>query len=235
MHYKGRQLRHELKYYISYPEYLSLRIRLKAVMKQDKHSVDESGYHIRSLYFDDAFDTSLYEKNYGVFQRNKYRIRVYNKSDAVINLERKSKFESYISKEGLRLTRGEYDQLMGGEFEFLKGKPGGLAQDFYLECKNHLMKPRVVVDYVREAYTMEAGDVRVTFDKDLMSSIASLDIFDPDLIVRQAFDLPYLVMEVKYNNYLPDVVRRILLLDAHQRSAISKYVICREISMNYHS
>src|SRR4051812_23980307 len=112
MKYGNKKLRHELKYYISYYEFENLRTRLRCVVQPDKNSISEDGYHIRSLYFDNVFDTALYEKNYGVHRRDKYRIRIYNKSDKAIKLERKSKFGEYICKESMNLSREEYEKIM---------------------------------------------------------------------------------------------------------------------------
>ena len=228
MQYQGKKLRHELKYYIHYHEYHVLRQRLRALMKKDRHSVGEEGYHIRSLYFDDLNDTALYEKNYGIYRRKKYRIRIYNLSDSLIKLERKNRFGEHINKESAAMSRVEYDQIMRGDVEFMKGSSHFLIEQFYQGFIHHALQPRVIVDYVREAYVMELGDVRVTFDKELSFVKNSIDLFDPSSVSVNALMRPILIMEVKYNEFLPQIVRDVMQLSGHHRSAISKYVICRE-------
>ena len=57
--------RHELKYYINYRDYTLLRGVLKALMPLDPHAGPNGDYHIRSLYFDDAYETALVEKMAG--------------------------------------------------------------------------------------------------------------------------------------------------------------------------
>lgn len=228
MQYLGKKLRHELKYYIHYHEYHSLRQRLRILMTQDRNSISNEGYHIRSLYFDDAHDTALFEKNYGIFKRKKYRIRIYNRSDSVIKLERKNKFGEFINKESASLNRKEYEQIAKGDVEFLQESKQALPQQFYQGVLNHVLQPRVIVDYTREAYVLETGDVRVTFDKELSFVKNSIDIFDPTIVEVRAIQRPMLIMEVKYNEFLPQMVREVLQLSGHERSAISKYVICRE-------
>lgn len=60
----GKKFRHELKYYINYNDYISVRNRIKYVLKLDQNA-DESGeYFIRSLYYDDIYDSALYEKKF---------------------------------------------------------------------------------------------------------------------------------------------------------------------------
>ncbi|WP_042461033.1 polyphosphate polymerase domain-containing protein [Neobacillus dielmonensis] len=234
MKYGNKKLRHELKYYISYNIFEELRSRLRYVVKPDKNSVNEDGYHIRSLYFDDVYDNAIYEKLWGIHRRDKYRIRIYNESDRHIKLERKSKYGDYICKESMNLTREEYEKIMMSDFEFLKQKNSQLGMDFYVKCTSEHMQPRIIVDYIREAYTYEHGDVRITFDKRLMAGVNSFYIFNPKLVTVNAIHNKAMVLEIKYNEYLPSHIHTLLQLESHQRSAISKYVICREEGMYYY-
>jgi hypothetical protein len=233
MKYGNKKLRHELKFYISYYEFENLRSRLRHVVQRDKNSISDDGYHIRSLYFDDCYDTALYEKNYGVHRRAKYRIRIYNKSDHAIKLERKSKYGDYICKESMNLSREDYENIMNRDLEFLKMRESSLGRDFYFKCASQQMEPRIIVDYVREAYTYEFGDVRITFDKRLMTGVNSYDIFNPELVTVDTVHNKSMILEIKYNEYLPTHIRAILQLESHERSAISKYVMCRQEGMMY--
>lgn len=227
--YNGHaQLRHELKFYIHYHEYIGLRQRLREIAKLDKNSVSPEGYHIRSLYFDNKYETALFDKNDGIFHRRKYRIRIYNKQDKVIKLERKSKYNDYVSKESAPLTREEYDQIMLGNYEVLRSEKHPLRNRFYEDIRQGAMSPAVVVDYVREAYLYGAGDVRITFDKELRAGVHSYDIFDPELVTRSMITDPRTILEVKYNEYLPQMLFDLLQMSSHQRSTISKYAICKE-------
>jgi hypothetical protein len=233
MKYGNKKLRHELKYYISYYKFEELRSRLRYVVQPDKNSVNRDGYQIRSLYFDNAFDTALYEKLSGVQRRDKYRIRIYNECDNHIKLERKSKYGDYICKESINLSREDYEKIINCDFEFLKKRDSQLGKDFYFKCTSEQMQPRIIVDYLREAYTYEFGDVRITFDKQLMAGVNSFDIFNPELVTVNAIHTKSLVLEIKYNEFLPSHIRNMLQLESHDRSAISKYVICREEAMQY--
>ncbi|MGM7684397.1 polyphosphate polymerase domain-containing protein [Cytobacillus sp. Hm23] len=229
-----KKLRHELKFYINVSEYNILREKLQTILQRDHNAIDEEGYHIRSLYFDNCVDNDLFEKTYGIYKRKKFRIRIYNYSDKIIKLEKKSRYGEYVCKESLKLTKSEFDKLLGWDYDFLRSKESTLAKDFYLYLRSEHMSPKVIVDYVREAYIEHIEDVRITFDKYLSTSNNSTDLFNPDLVTYEVLKYPLMIMEVKYNSYLPDYIRDILQLDSHHRSAISKYVICRENRIQYY-
>jgi len=190
-------------------------------------NVDINGcYHIRSLYFDDIYDSSLYEKNAGVDRREKFRIRIYNKSDDIIKLERKAKVHSYINKESANISKDEFYQILNGDIDFLLKRPEPVCKLFYARSKTNLMKPAVVVDYVREPYIYQAGGVRITFDMRLEAAASGFDIFDKDLLTYPTEIYNMVVLEVKYDEFLPALVRDMLKVNGSML-AVSKYVYCR--------
>lgn len=221
--------RHENKYYINYKDHMVLQTALSSVMRLDSNADEYGGYHIRSLYFDDIYETALAEKIAGTDNRCKYRIRIYNYSDGIIKLEKKQKHGKFIKKTSMNLTREECDSIIAGDSSFLLEKPHKLAKEFYLQTRTRLLKPKVVVDYWREAYVYPIEDVRVTFDIDLKGSTMLTDIFDPNMPVLPVFDNGIMVLEVKFNKYLPEAIKCALnSVGAAKRSAISKYVLCRK-------
>ena len=230
-HFQGKKLRNELKYYISIQDYLILRSKVSAILELDPHSITSDGYGIRSLYFDGMQDHSLYDKNNGIFNREKYRIRIYNGSDHVINLERKSKYGSYIHKESSPLSRVEYDCILRGDYEVLGDATDPLRRDFYHILANRNFQPVTITDYTREAYVYHAGNVRITFDKRLAAGVNGVDMFQKDLILQEVIQPEQTIMEVKFDDFLPDHIRLLLQPEKFVRSAISKYVICRERSI----
>lgn len=226
MQYLGKQVRHELKYFINESESECLRNKIKHIIRPDENADENGNYHIRSLYFDDIYDSSLYEKNYGIFDRKKYRIRIYNFSDDVIKLEAKSKFGEYINKDSTRLSLEDYQNLMKGDCSFLASEKG-LKSEFYRRSTDSLLRPKVIVDYLREAYIYEPGNVRITFDKNLKVVYNSNDIFNHDLAMLKVFEEPINILEVKFDEFLPQHFRGLLSVASHNRCAISKYLLCR--------
>ena len=222
-------LRHEHKYYINYKDHIVLQTALSSIMRLDENADEYGGYHIRSLYFDDVYETALAEKINGTDNRKKYRIRIYNYSDGDIKLEKKQKHGKFIRKTSMNLTRAECDSLIAGDPNFLLEKDNKLATEFYLNMRSRLLRPRVIVDYWREAYVYPIEDVRITFDIDLKGSTMLTDIFDPNTPVLPVFDNGIMVLEVKFNKYLPEAIKCALhSVGAVKRSAISKYVLCRK-------
>lgn len=236
MQFLGRKLRHELKYYIHPQEYINLRSRVSTMLSLDGNSDSPDGYGIRSLYFDGPHDHSLYDKTNGIFGREKYRIRIYNGSDQTIKLERKSKYGDYVCKEAARLSRKDYDLILVGDVDqsSLRDTDIPLMKDFYRAITGRGFRPAVIVDYTREAYIYEPGDVRITFDKKLSAGINTYDLFDKHLVMTEVLDTTRTIMEIKFNAFLPDTIRLLAQPEAHNRSAISKYVLCREVGMRHY-
>ena len=223
-------LRHELKFFISPIQYQVLSRTLKATLNPDPNGDENNQYHIRSLYFDTAYDSALYDKINGTANRDKYRIRIYNFSDQMIRLECKSKFRDLISKRSVRITRDLAEQLISADPTGLESTASGLVSDTFRVMRTNLLHPVVIVDYLREAYLHPAEEVRITFDMQLRSGLNSVDMFNPYLPTVPPFDHDEIILEVKYNQVLPPYIANLLtyaLRDGACRSAISKYVYCR--------
>lgn len=224
---KAEKYRNEWKYLIDTAQKEVVRRRLSPFLHLDPHAAD-GAYMIRSLYFEDYYHSSYEEKNSGVLQRRKYRIRIYDCKDTSIKLERKKKFGSYIFKESAPLTREEVYRILDGEYDFLLKSPHPLCREFYLECIMNLMRPRTIVDYEREPWILDEGTVRITFDSDVRAAIGSYDIFDPLLPSLPVLEPGKCVMEVKFTEFLPQFVRELLPDRASEFTAVSKYVLCYE-------
>lgn len=234
MEYRNQTLRHELKFYINYHEYTYLKNRLKdSLILDENSSLETSDYTIRSLYFDDVYNSALKEKEAGVFQRKKYRVRIYNGSDSVIKFEKKSKYNKYITKKSKKLSKKEFYKLINGKTDFLIKSKNKLLNEVYVETKTKLLKPVVIVTYEREAYTYPLERIRITFDKNLRAGIKSYDVFDENLIEKDIFDKQIMIMEIKYNSYLPSFIKNLLQMRKHTHSAISKYVLCRKTGQRF--
>jgi len=222
-------LRHELKYYINEMQYTILANILDQVLDRDPNGDEYNEYHIRSLYFDTIYNDALYDKISGTQNRDKYRIRIYNMSDRLIRMECKTKVGNLISKRSMAIPRLLCEQLIAGDPTGLETTRSGLLQDVYREMKTRLLRPAIIVDYVREAYLHPAEEVRITFDKQLRSGLGKFDLFDPMLPTVPPLDNGEIILEVKYNQVMPPFIRDLLTTYCQNpiRSAISKYTICR--------
>ncbi|MDO5435989.1 MAG: polyphosphate polymerase domain-containing protein [Clostridia bacterium] len=222
-------LRHELKFFINEMQYVVLSNVLDQVLDRDPNGDEYNEYHIRSLYFDTVWNTALFDKLDGDQNRDKYRIRIYNLSDRIIKLECKTKVGSLISKRSVSIPRLLCEQLIAGDPSGLETTKSGLLNDVYREMTVNLLRPAVIVDYVREAYLHPAEEVRITFDKQLRSGLGRTDMFNPDVPTIPPFDNGEIILEVKFNRVLPPYIRDILCTYCPNavQSAISKYTWCR--------
>lgn len=226
---KAPRIRHELKYYISMGEYLILRDRLKCIMPLDSFADTETrSYDIRSLYFDDMYNTAMWEKMDGIKNRKKWRIRLYNYKDDNIKLEKKAKYDMFTAKESTKITRYQVEDILAGRYEFLLTSGNSLFEEMYGEIIVKRLRPIVVVDYIREAYVYPAGNVRITFDKYLHSGNYKIDLFRPTMMPVPILEPGTLVMEVKYDQNLPEHIRDMINVSTGMRAAISKYALCRK-------
>lgn len=216
--------RHEVKHEITYADMLTLRLRLSAVMQYDSHAVDGK-YHIRSLYFDDPFDSALQANIDGLSVREKFRIRLY-KNSGYICLEKKSKYNSLGTKQDAELTREQAQSIVDGDIDWMAESKDPLIGELYRKMKGGLLMPKTIVDYTREPFVYGPGNVRVTFDYDIRTGLQCTDFLDPDCVMIPAGDAPIL-LEVKWDEYLPDAVRDAIQLPGRRCGAFSKYVQCR--------
>ena len=229
---KPLPLRHEQKYYISQGDAAYLSTLLRHTMQRDKHADRNGEYHIRSLYFDDCFNSAMSDKLDGVMHRHKYRIRIYNFSDRIIRLERKSKQGDYISKLSCGISRELAEQIIAGDPYGLETVNHPLIQDVYRMMTTKLLCPAVIVDYVREAYIHPCEETRVTLDKQLRTGYLSTDLFNPQLPTFPCLDQNQVILEIKYNRRFPEYILPITSSIPAQRSAISKYTLCRRYEFN---
>ena len=217
--------RHEWKHELNLLDLLMLRQRLRAVMEPDPHAVD-GRYFIRSLYFDNLRDKALREKLDGVNKREKFRIRYYNGDPSVIHLEKKSKRGGLGTKYSAPLSGDETRRILEGDLAWMLNSPHSLVQELYCKMLGQGLRPKTIVDYTREPYIYAPGNVRVTLDYDIRTGLSCRDFLDPDCPTIPAGDAPIL-LEVKWDEFLPDIIRDIVQLPGRHASAFSKYAQCR--------
>ena len=218
------KFRHELKQEISYIDMLALRQRLKAVMKKDSHATNGK-YEIRSLYFDNLNDKALREKIDGVNIREKFRIRYYNGDTSLIKLEKKSKINGLCSKESAVLTPAEAQAIVEGRWDWMMESNRPLVQELYTKLCSQGLRPKTIVGYTREPFVFAPGNVRVTIDYDIRTGLDCTAFLNPNCTTIPAGSA--VILEVKWDAFLPDIIRDAVQLGNRQAGAFSKYAACR--------
>ena len=221
------KFRHELKHYINFSDYISIKSRLRSIMHIDKNANENNEYKIRSLYFDNVYDKALMEKVIGIPKRDKFRIRFYNNNHEFIRLEKKSKIRGLCLKDSEKITKEECEKIINGDIEFLRDSNKKLFIDLYSEIKGNLLRPRTIVDYTREAYIYPIGNVRITFDKSIRTGLNNINMFDDNLPTIETIDNKYIVLEVKFDEFLPQIIRDIIQVKERRATSISKYEAAR--------
>ena len=217
--------RHEWKHVITAADRIALRQRLNAVAKPDPHAKN-GRYLIRSLYFDDPSDKALREKLDGVSRREKFRLRCYDHDHSVIHLEKKSKMAGLGRKDSCDVTAAEVQAILDGFTDWMAADPRPLVQELYCKMRIGGLQPKTLVDYVREPFVYAPGNVRVTLDYDIRTGLRCTDFLDPDCPTIPAGDSPIL-LEVKWDAFLPDIIRDAVQLEGVRTAAFSKYALCR--------
>ena len=210
MEQKGHY-RHELKYNISYWQYLQIRSRLRQVMQMDPHTGKDGTYRIRSIYFDNLQDKALREKVDGVAKREKFRIRYYNDHFEQITLEKKIKDNNLCMKVSCPLEETQCRRLLLGDMEWMRQHPDSLVQELYGKMKYQQLKPRVLVSYTREPYIYAPGNVRITFDWNVRTTMYHQRFLEEKVYDIEAGDYPgEMIMEVKFDGFLPGVIQDLI-------------------------
>lgn len=221
----GIKYRHEWKHVLNTTDLLILRQRLRAIMESDPHAVD-GRYQIRSLYFDNEEDKALREKIDGVNMREKFRIRLYNCDTTVIHLEKKSKRNGLGTKYSASLTAERAQKIVDGDIDWMLMSENSLIQELYCKMRYQGMRPKTIVDYTREPFIFRPGNVRVTLDYDIRTGLHRTDFLNPNAVTVPAGDAPIL-MEVKWDEYLPSIIRDVVSVPDRRVGSFSKYAQCR--------
>ena len=221
---KTANYRHEWKHEINASDMIAIRQRLRAAAKPDPHAVD-GRYTVRSLYFDDFSDRALREKLDGVDRREKFRIRYYNGDTSLIHLEKKSKQNGLGTKEAAVLTEAEARAVVNGDLGWMPSSGRPLVQELYSKMRRGL-RPKTIVDYTREPFLYAPGNVRVTLDYNIRTGLGCTDFLNADCITIPAGNAP-IILEVKWGEFLPDIIRDAVQLPGRRVSAFSKYAQCR--------
>lgn len=110
---------------------------------------------------------------------------------------------------------------------FLKESGKKLFIDLYAQMKGNLLKPKTIVDYTREAYIYPIGNVRITFDKSIRTGLNCINMFDDNLPTIETVDHKFIVLEVKFDEFMPQVIHDIVQVNERRATSVSKYEAAR--------
>lgn len=217
--------RHEWKHEITVSDMIAIRQRLRVIAKPDPNAMDGK-YFIRSIYFDNLADKVLWEKLDGVNMREKFRLRYYNEDTGFIQLEKKSKRNGLCGKEAVTITSGEAQEIIDGHLEWMVHSDRPLVQELHGKMHAQGLRPKTIVDYTREPFVYAPGNVRVTIDYNIRSGMGRTDFLNPGCVTILTRDAP-IILEVKWDAFLPSVIRDAVQLEGRHTAAFSKYAACR--------
>ena len=221
------QFRHEWKHLINYGDYIELKQRLCAVLSPDPHAEPNGTYSVRSLYFDNVCDKVLREKLNGVNNREKFRIRYYKDDPSFLRLEKKQKTGGLCSKLTAQHTQAEAQSIVEGKWAWMKDAAGRhLLAELYQKMLYQGLRPRTIVEYLREPFLYPAGNVRITLDHHLRTGIRCVDFLNPECPLVSTGD-PSVILEVKWDEFLPTLVQDLVQIPNRRVTAFSKYAACR--------
>ncbi len=220
-------LRHEYKYMVNLGDIVIIRSRLENIALRDSHCNDEGTYNVKSLYFDNYSDKALREKTDGVNIREKFRIRYYNSDLSFIRLEKKSKINGLCSKQSCILPYEKCKDISEGKWDTLLSADDSLAHELYAKINFQLLRPKNIVSYTRECFVYPAGNVRITIDTHIGGSLNTVAFLDTK--AEYPAICPYNILEIKYDEYLPDIIKNAVTLHSRRAGAFSKYGAVRYV------
>lgn len=217
--------RHEYKHSLNMMDYTILRNRIKTILPHDQNAVTGE-YTVKSLYFDTPMDKALREKIDGVDRREKFRIRRYDDNYDLIRLEKKSKMHGLCYKSSVTITKEETQKIINGDLKWMLTDYRKLVQELYSKMCGQLLKPKTLVIYKREPFVFPAGNVRITFDREISAGLNSTEFLSnktPTVPVGEEIVL----LEVKYDEFIPEHILLMLQVENRFAAACSKYALSR--------
>lgn len=226
-----RKYRHEFKYLIHSIQLEELRAKLSNIIQLDSNVGEKGYYEIRSLYFDDYNNTCYYENENGTDPREKYRIRLYNGNASDLKLELKRKQAGKTLKTACTIDPSLCRRLMDREHIYMEEADCALMRKFCLWQDMQGLEPKIIVEYDRIPFVCEDGNVRITLDMNMRSSARIEDFMQQEILCRPIMPKGMHLLEVKYDEFLPDYIYKTIQMRSLKQTAFSKYYLCRKYSL----
>ena len=215
--------RKELKYNISNKDFYIIHHNLQHLINKDPNCKGDY-YTISSIYFDDYKKTSYNQVKNGISNRWKYRIRFYNYDDSYIKLEKKHKINGLTNKTSVRITKEILNDILNNKIK-VEEKNNSLLNEFIVKIKKDLLRPIICIEYDRIPFVYKLGNVRITLDYNIRYTNNYSDLFNSE---KRVYYLKDKILEVKYNELIPDFIRYRLELNHLEQVSFSKFNNCIE-------
>lgn len=220
--------RYENKYIVTDKQIGVLRYKLDKVLRLDPNVGNDKMYSIRSLYFDDYENSAYWDVVDGICERSKWRIRMYGTTSSILKLERKSRKNDLVRKEFTDISKAEVEAIFCNRLMNINSCEIKLKSAFYLDMNTKGLIPRVIVEYDRTPFIYDFQGIRITLDTNVSASSYCSSFFDCNMSKRPVMSGGMGILEVKYNDYLPQNIRDILFMHELYRSSFSKYTMSRD-------
>lgn len=225
------EFRHEYKYVCSLDKMEYIRNSVSTLMELDHHASKDGEYAVRSVYFDDYYDSFFKDNMYGVDPREKFRIRIYNGDSSKISLELKQKQRGKTRKLSCPLTKDLCEEILNGTVPDMAAIDSALYRKFCVQMQTRKLNPKIIVEYDRIPYVFEDGNVRITFDKNIRSSSFCRDFLEKELFFRPVMEVNKHLIEVKFDEFLPDFIDQMVTHEDLRQNSFSKYFLCRKYAL----
>ena len=220
--------RHEFKYRISTEQLYVLREQLSEIMLPDPNAGNNGSYRIRSLYFDDCKNSSYYANANGTQPREKFRLRMYDGDLKTLRLELKRKESAMTLKQSCAVTESMARTMMACSTIPWDDEMKPLLKKFYIQQETSLLQPKTIVEYDRIPFVYPDGNVRITLDLNIGVCSRVERFLDADIYAQSIMPSGTHLLEVKYDDFLPDFIYRSLQNKNLSLTTFSKYYLCRK-------
>lgn len=213
--------RKELKYSITNNDFHIINHNLSHLIEKDPNCIGDN-YTISSIYFDNYNKTSYNQVKNGLSERWKYRIRFYNYDDSYIKLEKKYKINGLTNKKSIRITKEQFYDIFSRKIKINKNN-NSLLNEFIIKMGTEFLRPIICIEYDRIPFIYKLGDVRITLDYNIRYTDKYTELFNSN---KKVYYLQNKILEIKYNELIPDFIRFRLELNHLEQTSFSKFNNC---------
>ena len=225
--------RYEFKYFLAKEIAEEIKEHASKFMILDKYANCElnNRYLVRSIYFEDNFNSNFDEKVNGYRIRKKFRLRYYNKNINVgpVFLETKGRNLERTYKRRVKINLSDIEIIKEKKFVYnlLNKYPESVPiQDFVFEFYKKQLKPKILIDYERQPYVNKHGlYFRLTFDQNLSCIKLNNSFENSSRNQKILCKAGYTILEVKFDRGIPLWFHRIIQSYNLRRQSISKFVL----------